>query len=81
MKLLSKLSFVFLFVFSATIASAQSTVSGKVTDENGIPISGATVIVDGTSKGTVTDIDGAYSISIISESNVTLTASYLGFKT
>ena len=81
MKLLSKPSLVFLFVFSVTIASAQSSVSGKVTDENGIPISGATVIVDGTSKGTVTDIDGAYSISIMSESNFTLTASYLGFKT
>ena len=37
-------------------------ISGKVTDENGEPIPGATVVVEGTNIGTVTDIDGNFDI-------------------
>jgi len=81
MKLLNKITFSFLFFFSVTVAFAQSSVSGKISDENGMPISGATVIVSGTSTGTVSDIDGIYTLTGISDGNVTLTASYLGFKT
>lgn len=43
---------------------AQRTVTGKVTDESGAPISGASVIVKGTKAGTSTDADGTYSITI-----------------
>lgn len=42
--------------------AVEVTVTGKVTDVNGDPIPGATVYVQGTSKGTATDIDGNYSI-------------------
>ena len=41
----------------------QPTVSGRVTDANGNPIAGVTISVAGTTIGTITDIDGKYSIS------------------
>lgn len=60
------------------VALAQSTVSGTVIDENGDPIVGAAVRVDGTKTGAVTDIDGHFSIS--APANSKLTVSYLGMK-
>ena len=43
---------------------SQTNVSGKVADDNGDPIVGASVIVKGTTAGMVTDIEGKYSLSI-----------------
>lgn len=45
-------------------AYAQGTVSGKVTDVSGNPIPGASVFIEGTSIGTVTDLEGAYSLNL-----------------
>ncbi len=59
-------------------ALAQSMVSGTVVDENGDPIVGAAVRVDGTKTGAVTDIDGHFSIS--APANSKLKVSYLGMK-
>ncbi|XOV93462.1 MAG: SusC/RagA family TonB-linked outer membrane protein [Bacteroidota bacterium] len=42
--------------------TVQSSVSGKITDENGEALPGASIIVSGTSSGTTTDIDGNYSL-------------------
>lgn len=55
-------------------------VSGVVTDENGEAIIGATVKVEGTSLGTVTDVDGRYSIALPRDKNQ-LTFAYIGFVT
>jgi len=41
----------------------QQTVSGTVSDENGLPLIGATVVISGTSSGTTTDFDGYYRIN------------------
>lgn len=56
---------VFLCIGSVT-ASAQKTVRGSVTDENGSPLAGVSVITDvnGTKTGTSTDLDGNYSLSV-----------------
>ncbi len=59
---------------------AQFTATGKITDETGEPLIGATVLVKGTSKGTVTDFDGTYSIEI-SGTEATLVFSYTGYTT
>ena len=45
------------------LASAQPRVSGVVTDRNGEPVAGVSVVVDGTTIGVVTDANGAYTIS------------------
>lgn len=57
--------------------SQQTTVSGNVTDENGLPLPGATVIEQGTNNGTTTDFDGNFSINV--QQNGTLVISYVGY--
>ena len=59
------------------IGFAQGTVSGTVTDSDGLPLPGATVVVQGTSIGVTSDFDGNYSISA-SEGDV-LVFSYVGY--
>src|SRR5687768_9243787 len=43
---------------------AQKTVTGTVSDENANPVANASVLVKGTTTGTVTGVDGKYSISV-----------------
>lgn len=58
--------------------SKKITVSGRVTDATGAPVMGAGVLIAGTTKGTVTDLDGAYSIEV--EQNQVLNFNSLGFE-
>ncbi len=55
-------------------------VSGKVTDERGEPIPGATIMVVGKNQGSITDIDGMYSIADLSQ-NAVLKYSFVGMET
>ena len=50
------------FVVQLTFAQ-QRTISGTVSDENGLPLLGATVVISGSSTGTTTDFDGNYKIN------------------
>ena len=72
----------FLFMAGIHFANAQTrTVKGKVTSsEDGTGIPGVTVQVKGTTTGTVTDLDGNYSIDVKPEANI-LVFSYVGMKT
>ncbi len=54
------------------------TVKGKVVDSNGELVVGATVVQKGTTNGTITDIDGNFSLSV--SSDATLIVSFIGFK-
>lgn len=66
-----------LLCFNSTFA--QKKITGKVTSsENSEPVLGATVQVKGTSTGTVTDVTGAFSLSV--PENATLVVSFVGFK-
>ena len=57
-----------------------NTISGLVTDnESGFPLPGVTIIIKGTTSGTVTDIDGTYSIN--ASSDQTLVYSFIGYTT
>lgn len=61
-------------------ASAQQfTVKGTVKDMAGEPVIGANVMVKGTTNGSITDVDGNYSVSGVSESSV-LVYSFIGYK-
>jgi TonB-dependent SusC/RagA subfamily outer membrane receptor len=55
----------------------QKTVSGTVSDENGLPLIGATVVIAGTSSGTTTDFDGNYKIN--ANQGDVLNFSYVGY--
>ncbi|WP_209330786.1 TonB-dependent receptor [Lunatimonas salinarum] len=60
-------------------ALADISISGTVTDENGSPLPGATISVRGTSIGTVTDLDGKYTIN--APDGAILVFSYIGYAT
>ena len=73
--------FVALFSVIATLAFAQNkTVTGVVVDNNNEPIIGASVIVSGTTNGTITDFDGNFSLSGV-PANGKLKVSYIGYIT
>ncbi|WP_338732471.1 TonB-dependent receptor [Mangrovimonas cancribranchiae] len=70
-----------LFLFFAGITIyAQTTVTGSVVDDSSQPIPGANVIIQGTSSGTMTDFDGAFSLTVDKEPPFTLKASSIGFE-
>ncbi len=58
----------------------QRTVTGTVTDQRGDPLPGATVVIKGTTQGTVTDADGNYSLSNV-PGDATLVFSFVGMET
>ncbi len=64
----------------ALVAFSQRTVTGKILDTDGVPLIGANVLIDGTTTGTITDIDGAFSIDV-PEGAEFLNVSYTGFET
>ncbi len=58
----------------------EITVTGKVSDVNGEPLIGVSVVVDGSSSGTITDMDGHYRI-VVPEGKSALKYSYIGYTT
>jgi len=63
---------------------AQSTIEGTVSDESGNPLVGANVIVEGTSLGAATGVNGDYTINVsagtVDGNTVVIMASYIGYK-
>ena len=57
----------------------QVSVSGTVNDAAGIPLPGVTIVEKGTTNGTITDIDGIYSIDV-SSADAVLQISFIGMK-
>ena len=79
---MKKLKFLmFVFVIGTSMTSwAQTTVTGTVSDEQNVPLPGATVLEKGTSNGTTTDFDGNFTIQVSDESAI-LAISFLGYAT
>lgn len=78
---LQRLFLVALFSALAIGAAAQSkTVSGTVTDKTGETVIGASVVVKGTTNGTITDIDGKFTISNVPDNGI-IQVSFVGYKT
>ena len=67
-----------MFGLWASISAQQRSVSGNVSDQNGLPLPGVNIIVKGTQEGTQTDFDGNY--SIIASEGEELLFTYLGLK-
>ena len=55
----------------------QKTITGNVTDETGLPLPGATIVIENTNRGVSTDFDGNYSIE--ATANEVLIISYVGY--
>ena len=75
--------FITAFVFTSFVF-AQSTIEGTVSDESGNPLVGANVIVEGTSFGAATGVNGDYTINVsagtVDGNTVVIMASYIGYK-
>ncbi|WP_372776458.1 SusC/RagA family TonB-linked outer membrane protein [Mangrovibacterium sp.] len=56
----------------------KKTITGKVVDESNEPLPGVTIVVEGTSEGTITDFNGNYTLNVAA--NGTLRFSYIGFE-
>ena len=63
----------------AQSASRSMTVTGKVVDQNGAAVTGASVVVVGTTKGTTTGADGAFSLTGVA-SDARLAVNFIGYK-
>ena len=61
------------------VAQQQRTISGQVTDENNLPIPGATVVVKGTQNAVMTDLDGKFTLKI-NEGDKILVVSFVGYE-
>jgi TonB-linked SusC/RagA family outer membrane protein len=72
------LSLALLMVLTTGMAFAQKSISGKVTDEGGASIPGASVVVKGTTIGTITDVDGKFELKVTDPANKTLAVSFIG---
>ncbi len=77
-KLYSFFGMIFLLLSGSSEVMAQNQVSGIVTDEAGEAVVGATVTIRGTTTGTVTDLDGRYSLEV-SDDDV-LVFSFVGYE-
>ena len=69
-----------LVLFACVATWAQRTVTGKVIDKQGEALIGASILAKGTTSGTVTDIDGTYSLSVPANASI-LVVSYTGYNT
>ena len=58
---------------------AQTTLTGSVVDDQGVPLPGATVLEIGTNNGTTTDFDGNYSVTV--QDGASISASFVGYDT
>lgn len=70
-----------MMLFCCAISFSQTTVKGKVTDNTGQPLPGANVIVVGTTTGTITDFDGAYTLIVNQNPPFAIQVSSVGFET
>lgn len=75
-RLRSILAFACLLLTSASLFAQTKTVTGVVTDSQNEPLIGASILIQGTSTGTITDLDGQYSITAAPED--VLEYSYVG---
>ena len=66
-------------LYSVCIFAQDLTIDGTVTDEDGMPIPGATIILKNTTKGTTTDFDGKF--QIMAPSDGILVIQYIGYAT
>ncbi|MRX47630.1 SusC/RagA family TonB-linked outer membrane protein [Pedobacter puniceum] len=65
---------------ASSTAAVDYVINGTIVDEQGLPLPGASVTIKGTTNGTLTNVDGKFSINISGQQATTLVVTYLGFK-
>ncbi len=69
----------FALVFSVSVAAQKMVVKGNILDKDNQPIIGANILEKGTSNGTISDLDGNFTLSITNP-KTTLVVTYIGYK-
>jgi hypothetical protein len=69
----------FLLIFSALGADAAGQISGKIIDEKGETLIGASVVIEGTTNGVKTDLDGKFTIRNVADGKYNLMISYISY--
>jgi iron complex outermembrane receptor protein len=78
---MKKLLLTFTLVLTAFTVFSQTEINGIVTDATGIPITGANVIIKGSTSGTITDFDGKFTFTTDLSGEQIIRISYVGFET
>ncbi len=81
MKLTKQLFFIISMMLLSYTAFGQNGLTGQVIDSNNMPLPGVSVVIKGTTVGTITDFDGNYSLNTELSDSKVLVFSYIGFKT
>lgn len=68
------------FLLLSTGVFGQTTITGNVSDQNGLEIPGASILLKGTTQGTTTNFDGNFEISIENQENAIFTVKAVGFQ-
>lgn len=76
----SILALLLLIVLSGVVLAQERSITGIVTDNGGSPLPGVNVVVKGTTTGTVTDLNGKFSVKVPGNSSV-LIITYVGYVT
>ncbi len=76
----NKIAALLLMLSASLVSMAQAVVSGTVYDADGYPFPGASVVVAGTTQGTITDIDGNFQLSVSDADTKSLNISCIGYK-
>jgi TonB-linked SusC/RagA family outer membrane protein len=69
----------FMGLYGTSLYAQTYSILGKVSDEKGETLLGASVVIEGTSLGAITDLDGNYEIGGIKTTDVTLVVSFVGY--
>ena len=78
-KSLQILVIVFLFCSQQLAYGQNKTITGTITDDQNLPLPGVSIVIEGTTQGTISDVDGNYSFSI-PEGKINLVFSFIGFQ-
>ena len=81
MKLTKQLFFTISMMLLSYTAFSQNGLTGQVIDNNNMPLPGVSVVIKGTTAGTITDFDGNYNLNTELSDSTVLVFSYVGFKT
>ena len=81
MKLTKQLFFTISMMLLSYTAFGQNGLTGQVIDNNNMPLPGVSVVIKGTTAGTITDFDGNYNLNTELSDSTVLVFSYVGFKT
>ena len=76
-----KLLFAWLLLLGVPALAQERAITGTIRDARGTPLVGASIVVKGTTRGSTSDADGSFKLTVADRSAVTLTASIIGFVT